>query len=189
MPADLSKLPETLPVPVDDGATDHLPARPLPDIELRSTDGSFVNLSKIKGRCIIYVYPMTGIPGTPLPEGWDELPGARGCTPQACRFRDHFEELTALNTGIYGVSTQTSDYQSQARDRLHLPFQLLSDDKLILKELLDLPTFRINGMDFYKRLTMIVNDGEIEKVFYPVFPPDQNADEVVVWLKTGSKKP
>ena len=156
----------------------------LPNLTLPSTDGEGVSLESLRGCFVLYVYPMTGRPGVPLPDGWDAIPGARGCTPQACGFRDHYAELGALRTGVYGLSTQTTDYQREAHERLHLSFELLSDSTLELKRLLRLPTFTAGGMELYKRLTMIVDDGRIMKVFYPVFPPDRNADEVVEWLRS-----
>ena len=176
-------LPADLPVPVDDGAAAHLVGARLPDISLVSTDDANINLGESRGRWVIYVYPMTGRPGVPLPDGWNDIPGARGCTPQSCSFRDHYAELKALRTGVFGLSTQSSEYQREARDRLHLPFQFLSDSGLQLKDALQLPTFSVAGMELYKRLTLISFDGQIEKVFYPVFPPDQNADEVLGWLR------
>jgi peroxiredoxin len=176
-------LPADLPVPVDDGAAAHLVGARLPDISLVSTDDANINLGESRGRWVIYVYPMTGRPGVPLPDGWNDIPGARGCTPQSCSFRDHYAELKALRTGVFGLSTQSSEYQREARDRLHLPFQFLSDSGLQLKDALQLPTFSVAGMELYKRLTLISFDGQIEKVFYPVFPPDQDADEVLGWLR------
>jgi peroxiredoxin len=155
----------------------------LPAVVLPATDGASVDLSRIAGRVVIYVYPMTGRPGRALPEGWDGIPGARGCTPQSCAFRDHYAELKALNTAVFGLSTQDTDYQKEARDRLHLPFELLSDSGHRLKQLLRLPTFLVAGMELYKRLTLVVDDGRISKVFYPVFPPDQNAGDVLAWLR------
>jgi peroxiredoxin len=142
-----------------------------------------VDLAAIPGRFVLYVYPMTGRPGVPLPEGWDAIPGARGCTPQSCGFRDHYAELQSLHTGVFGLSVQTTEYQREARERLHLPFQLLSDSALRLKRLLRLPTFTAGGMELYKRLTLIVENGRIVKVFYPVFPPDRNAEEIIAWLR------
>lgn len=183
MTTNLSQLPKNLPAPLDDGAALHFEGSPLPDLDLASTDGTTVNLATLPNRWVIYVYPMTARPGTPVPDGWDAIPGARGCTPQSCSFRDHYAELQALNTGVYGLSVQTSDYQREARDRLHLPFHLLSDSTLKLKESLRFPTFPVAGMALYKRLTLIVRDGKIEKCFYPVFPPDRNADDVLAWLR------
>lgn len=182
MNAHFFQLPKDLPVPVDDGAASHLEGSLLPDIVLQSTQGSSVNFTDLSGRWVIYVYPMTGRPDVPLPDGWDGIPGARGCTPQSCSFRDHYAELKALNTGVIGLSTQTTEDQREVRDRLHLPFQLLSDSTLQLKSTMQLPTFTVAGMELYKRLTLIAHEGRIEKIFYPVFPPDQNADEVLIWL-------
>jgi peroxiredoxin len=179
----LSELPKDLPVPVNDGAAAHLEGMSLAKIALPSTDGGTIELASITGRFVIYIYPMTGRPGVPLPDGWDAIPGARGCTPQSCNFRDHHIELNALGVGVFGLSTQDTEYQREARDRLHLPFQLLSDSSLQLKNALRLPTFRVQGVELYKRLTLIIETGKIEKVFYPVFPPDKNAEEVLVWLK------
>jgi len=184
----LTKLPNDLPIPIDDGGAAHLTGMPLPDIALISTSGQNVNLRTLKGRWVMYIYPMTGKPNIPLPNGWDEIPGARGCTPQSCGFRDHYAELKNLNTSVYGLSVQTTEYQREAKDRLHLPFQLLSDSELLLKDSLQLPTFSISGMQLYKRLTMIVDQGRIENVFYPVFPPDRNADEVLAWLRSNGAK-
>ena len=179
----LTELPKDLPVPIDDGAAAHLEGMSLAKIALPSTDGGTVELASITGRFVIYIYPMTGRPGVPLPDGWDAIPGARGCTPQSCNFRDHHTELSALGVGVFGLSTQDTEYQREARDRLHLPLQLLSDSSLQLKNALRLPTFQVQGMELYKRLTLIIETGKIEKVFYPVFPPDKNAEEVLVWLK------
>lgn len=183
MKNDHSKIPSKLPVPKDDGAADHLLHRVLPKLALPSTDQSTIDPSQLKGYWVLYIYPMTGQPGVALPDGWDDIPGARGCTPEACSFRDHHAELRSLNVGVFGVSAQTSEYQREARDRLHLPFQLLSDPDLKLKEMLRLPTFHVAGLELYKRLTMITNNGRIEKVFYPVFPPDSHADEVLSWFR------
>lgn len=179
----LSDLPADLPEPVDDGAAGHLEGMRLPPVVLSCTDGSEVDLSTLAGRQVIYVYPMTGRPGVPLPDGWDAIPGARGCTPQSCAFRDHHAELAALRTGIHGLSTQTRAYQQEARARLHLPFHLLSDAGRALGSVLHLPTFDAAGMTLYRRLTLIALDARIVKVFHPVFPPDRNADDVLAWLR------
>lgn len=177
-------LPTDLPAPVDDGAADHLTAARLPDVTLPATNGTSVNLRHLPGRCVIYIYPMTGRPGVALPDGWDAVPGARGCTPQSCSFRDHNAEIGKLGATLFGLSAQTTEYQREARDRLHLPFELLSDHGLQLKAALRLPTFTVAGMELFKRLTLIARDGTIEKVFYPVFPPDRNVDDVIAWLRT-----
>jgi peroxiredoxin len=159
----------------------------LPTFVLTATSGSTVDLSAIPGLFVLYVYPMTGRPGLPLPDGWDGIPGARGCTPQSCSFRDHYAELKSLNPSVFGLSAQSTDYQREARERLHLPFELLSDNGHRLKEQLGLPTFKVAGMELYKRLTLIVVHGKIERVFYPVFPPDQNAADVLAWLRHRSQ--
>ena len=187
MTTNLSELPKDLPRPVDDGAASHLQGMKLPDVALRATNGATVNVGAIPGRVVIYVYPMTGRPGVPLPGGWDGIPGARGCTPQSCAFRDHYSELRSLNTAVFGLSTQTTDYQKEAKDRLHLPFELLSDSEHRLKQILRLPTFEVAGMELYKRLALVVQDGKIQKVFYPVFPPDQNAADVLAWLRQNAQ--
>jgi peroxiredoxin len=176
------ELPDGLPVPTDDGAADHLPGMPLPPVPLISTAGDAVDLAALPGRTVVYCYPMTGRPGSDLPPGWDEIPGARGCTPQSCSFRDHHAELRALGARVFGMSTQDTDYQREAAVRLHLPFGLLSDAELAFAGALDLPTFEVDGMVLLKRLTLVIDDGRIEKVFYPVFPPDKSAEEVVGWL-------
>lgn len=187
MSTNLSQLPKDLPAPDNDGAASHLEGSLLPNLTLNSTDGASINLTGLRGCWVIYVYPMTGRPDIPLPDGWDGIPGARGCTPQSCSFRDHYAELKALHTGVFGLSAQTTEYQREARERLHLPFQLLSDSTLQLKRAMRLPTFAVAGMELFKRLTLITHDGRIEKVFYPVFPPDQNADEVLVWLRKNTQ--
>lgn len=180
-------LPSNLPVPEDDGAARHLTGLALPDIRLRATDGSEISLGALAGRSVVYAYPRTGVPGQPLPNGWDDIPGARGCTPQSCAFRDHFAELKAAGVDqVFGLSTQTTEYQREVAERLHLPFRLLSDAGLQLTRALALPTFEIDGMTLIKRLTLIIDEGRITKVFYPVFPPDQNAGEVLGWLQESS---
>lgn len=177
-----SVLPE-LPVPHDDGAAAHLPGLRLPAVALPATDGSTVNLAHLDaGRTVLYVYPRTGRPGVDPPEGWDAIPGARGCTPEACGFRDHLDDLRGAGARVYGLSSQTSDYQREAVDRLGLPFAMLADPGLAVGQALGLPTFSLGGRTFYRRLTMIVKDGVIEHVFYPVFPPDAHAAEVLDWL-------
>ncbi len=181
----LSELPKDLPVPVDDGAADHLSGIMLPHISLKATNADMIDIGSVTGYLVIYIYPMTGRPDVPLPDGWDAIPGARGCTLQSCDFRDHYAELQTLKSKVYGLSTQTTEYQVEAKSRLHLPFELLSDSSLKLKSAISLPTFKVAGMELYKRLTLIVKDGQVEKVFYPVFPPDQNADDVLSWLRAN----
>jgi len=174
----------TIPAPRDDGATDHLQGMPLPNISLTGTGGQQVNLASLPERTLVYIYPMTGRPDTDLPVGWDSIPGARGCTPQSCSFRDHADELTVLGVvNLFGLSAQQTDYQQEAAERLHLPFPLLSDNQLLLAEKLRLPTMDVEGMTLLKRVTLVIEDGVIVKVFYPVFPPDADADRVVEWLR------
>ena len=183
--ADYLELPDDLPVPQDDGAADHLPGQTMPALALASTQGGSVRLHELgEGRTVLYLYPMTGRPGTDLPSGWNEIPGARGCTPEACGFRDHHAELREAGAkAVFGLSSQTSDYQREAAQRLELPFPLLSDPELELGAELGLPTFTVDGDTLYQRLTMIVNDGTIEHVFYPIFPPDAHAGQVLTWLR------
>jgi peroxiredoxin len=180
---DLFSLPTDLPVPVDDGACDHLLGQRLPSLPLLATDGSLVDLAALPGRSVVYAYPRTGRPDQPLPTGWNEIPGARGCTPQSCAYRDRAAELAELGARVFGLSTQDSAYQQEAVERLRLPFPLLSDDRLALATALNLPTFSVDGMTLIRRLTLVVQDGEIETVFYPVFPPDADADNVAAWLR------
>ena len=179
-------LPPNIPAPQDDGGARHLTGMKLPDLALPATAGAAVNLAKLKGRTVVYIYPRTGVPGVDLPPGWDEIPGARGCTPQSCGFRDHFAELKRLGVAqLYGLSTQDTAYQQEAASRLHLPFAILSDEKLALTTALKLPTFVTSGMTLLKRMALVIDDGVIRKVFYPVFPPDKNAAEVVAWLRSS----
>lgn len=195
---DPTLLPEDLPVPRDDGAARHLPGMRLsdlllPDLALPATDGSMVNLAKLRGRSVVYAYPRTGRPGGQLPTGWDAIPGARGCTPQSCGFRDHFAELQKAGVvHLFGLSSQDTAYQREAAERLHLPFALLSDEKLALARALRLPTFEVDGMTLLKRLTLVIDEGTITHAIYPVFPPDKSAAETLAWLsdhprsRTGS---
>lgn len=196
----LTELPQDLPIPIDDGKCDRLLGELLPSISLPSTQGNQIDLSIVPGNVVLYCYPMTGQPGVPLSTGWDEIPGARGCTPQSCAFRDLHQELNELGSQVFGLSTQSTEYQTEAVERLHLPFQLLSDADLRFATALKLPMFEIVGVrgasqteasveenrqQFIKRVTLIANAGTIVKVFYPVFPPDRNADEVLSWLKSA----
>lgn len=175
-------LPDNLPRPEDDGGADHLVGLPLPALSLPSTSGDLVNLGELERRTIIYAYPMTGVPNVELPKGWNEIPGARGCTPQTLAFEDQKDMISALGTDVYGLSTQTVEYQKELADRLDLSFPILSDAEFKLTEALRLPTMTVEGMVLLKRLTLIINDGVIEYVFYPVFPPNQAAADVVAWL-------
>jgi peroxiredoxin len=181
-PENVYDVPQSLPAPEDDGACDHLPGMSMPSVSLTSTVGDPVDLSTLPGRTVVYCYPLTGRPDQDLPSGWDDIPGARGCTPQSCAFRDHHAELQELGARVFGLSTQDTVYQREAAERLHLPFLLLSDEKLEFAEALGLPTFEAEGMTLTKRLTLVLQEGEIEHVFYPVFPPGRNAEEVVRWL-------
>jgi peroxiredoxin len=182
------ELPDDLPVPLDDGAAQHLTGAALPDLALTATDGAKVNLARPAGRTVVYIYPRTGRPGQAMPTGWNAIPGARGCTPQSCSFRDHFAELTGLGVRqLYGLSTQDSDYQREVVQRLHLPFAILSDADFALQRALRLPTFEVDGMVLLKRMALVIDDGKITKVFYPVFPPDRSAAEVIAWLRAPSE--
>jgi len=177
-------LPANLPRPVDDGATDHLKGMAMPQVSLRSTAGRLVDLSDLRApRTVIYCYPRTGVPGEPLPEGWDMIPGARGCTPQTCSFRDHHQELLQLDAEVFGLSTQTTEYQREMTSRLHVPFEVLSDAEFRFCDAMRLPTFEVSGMRLVKRLTLVVRGGRVEHVFYPVFPPNESADQVLRWLR------
>jgi peroxiredoxin/DNA-binding transcriptional MerR regulator len=185
-PADLYTLPPDLPVPADDGAADHLVGRPAPAVVLPSTSGDDVALDRLgAGRTVLYVYPLTGRPEVDLPEGWDTIPGARGCTTQACDFRDHHAEL--LESGaraVFGLSSQDTDYQRELVARLRLPFAMLADPGFTVARALRLPTFAAGGLTLYRRLTLVIHAGAIEHVFYPVFPPNRHAQQLLTWLRT-----
>jgi peroxiredoxin len=174
-----------IPAPHDDGAAAHLVGMTIPPVGLRATDDTLVTLSALKGRAVVFGYPRTGEPGkVALVEDWDMIPGARGCTPQTCSFRDLFGELKAAGAShVFGLSTQSNDYQIEMASRLHLPFPVLSDEKLELTHALHLPTMEVAGLTLIKRLALIVDDARITHVFYPVFPPDRNASDVLAWLK------
>ena len=184
---DLYVLPPDLPAPVDDGGAAHLPGLTLPAIALPSTGGRKVRLDEPgSGHTVVYCYPRTGLPDQDAPGGtamWDAIPGARGCTPQSCGYRDHYQELRALGARVFGLSTQTTDYQREMAQRLHLPFEVLSDADLALTRTLRLPTFEVAGMVLLKRLTLILKAGHIAHCFYPVFPPNEDAERVVAWLR------
>ena len=177
-----------IPAPSDDGKADHLEEMDLPDVTLPATKGASVCLADLDGIAVIYVYPMTGRPDQDQPDGWDNIPGARGCTPQSCAFRDHQAELSALGVRqLFGISTQRSDYQREAAERLHLQFPLLSDADRELGVALDLPGMEVAGQYLHKRLTMIAVDGVVRRVFYPVFPPDKDAANVIDWLHSRAE--
>ncbi|MBI3043041.1 MAG: peroxiredoxin [Betaproteobacteria bacterium] len=185
----LYELPKDLLVPQDDGACAHLAGSRLPPLTLRSTAGRSVALASLAGRAVVYIYPRTGRPDQESPPGWNEIPGARGCTPQSRAFRDHFEELRRAGaTQVFRLSTQDTAYQREAEERLHLLFELLSDETLAFARALRLPTFDVDGMTLIKRLTLIAREGVIEKVFYPVFPPDRNAGDVLAWLAAARRE-
>ncbi|MCM0673666.1 MerR family transcriptional regulator [Micromonospora phytophila] len=182
---DLYQLPPNLPVPEDDRAADHLSGMPMPPIDLPATGGGVVRLNDLgPGRTVLYIYPLTGRPDTDLPEGWDAIPGARGCTPEACDFRDHHQDLLDAGAGrVFGLSSQDTAYQRETVARLRLPFQMLSDPALTLADALNLPTFEAGGMRLFTRLTLVVKDDRIEHVFYPIFPPNEHAQQVLAWLR------
>ncbi|MEV6738070.1 MerR family transcriptional regulator [Streptomyces sp. NPDC051104] len=183
--ADYLTLPADLPAPEDDGAAAHLPGTTMPPITLLDTAGTPIRLDALgPRRTVIYIYPLTGRPGTDLPEGWNSIPGARGCTPETCGFRDHFQDLLEAGAGrVYGLSSQDSDYQNEVVERLRLPFDMLSDAALGLADTLGLPAFEVDGMRLFKRLTLIIRDGVIEHAFYPIFPPNEHAQQVLTWLR------
>ena len=175
-----------IPPPVDDGAVRHLQGASLAPVPLQATNGGSIDLLACRCRTVVYIYPRTGKPSVPNPDGWDAIPGARGCSPQSCAFRDHFNELKQLGVDqLYGLSTQDTAYQQEAADRLHLPFPLLSDEQLEFAGALGLPTFEADGMTLLKRCTLIVDDSRVTHVFYPVFPPDRNASDVIAWLSAS----
>jgi peroxiredoxin len=176
---DIHSLPDDLPVPEDDGAADHLLDAAVPPIALQATTGDTVRLDEQKGPTVLFCYPRTGRPGDELPPGWNAIPGARGCTPEACGFRDAHAQFAELGARVVALSTQSPEYQREMADRLHLPFPVLSDERLELTRALGLPTFETSGMTLLKRLTLVIEDGRIAQVFYPVFPPDSHAAEVL----------
>ena len=180
----LNQLPTDLPIPQDDGLTNHLKGMRLPNISLNATNGKTIDLGDIKGKLVIYCYPMTGQPNVALPDGWDQIPGARGCTPQSCSFRDHYQDLRSLGADVVGLSVQSTEYQQEMADRLHLPFPVLSDEDYRFQQALRLPTFVAAGMTLLKRITLIANDGVIEAVHYPIFPSDSDPAWVIDYLKS-----
>ena len=180
----INELPTDLPIPQDDGAAHHLKGMKLPNVTLLATNGQMIDLGSIKQKLIIYCYPMTGQPNVALPEGWDQIPGARGCTPQSCAYRDHYQELQSLGAQVIGLSVQTTEYQKEMADRLHLPFPVVSDVRYQFQKALNIPTFISAGMTLLKRVTLIANNGVIEAVHYPIFPSDSDAAWVLEYLKT-----
>ncbi|MFF1632254.1 MerR family transcriptional regulator [Leifsonia sp. NPDC058248] len=190
-PADFTSLPSGLPRPEDDGAADHLPGLRLPALTLPTSDGGSVDLAALgPGRSIVYLYPLTGRPGADLPDGWDAIPGARGCSTEACDFRDHFDDLRAAGVGaVYGLSSQDLDYQAELVERLQLPFAMISDEQHELAAELRLPTFVAGGARLYTRLTLVVRDGLVEHAFYPIFPPNTHAQQVLGWLQDNPEQP
>ncbi|HKA66820.1 MAG TPA: peroxiredoxin [Solirubrobacterales bacterium] len=183
MSTDYASLPPDLPVPEDDGAADHLPGLAVPSLVMSSTAGGTADLAKLSaGRLVAYVYPRTGAPGQPSPAGWDDIPGARGCTPQSCAYRDSLAEFERLGASVVGISAQSATEQAEFAEREQIPFPLLSDSGLGLAAGLGLPTFGAAGMTLYRRLTFVAEAGTIVRAFYPVFPPDRNAAEVLSWL-------
>jgi peroxiredoxin len=179
----LNQLPTNLPIPLDDGSTKHLRGMKLPNVSLNATNGKIINIGDVKSRLVIYCYPMTGRPNVTLPDGWDQIPGARGCTPQSCSFRDHYQELQALGADVVGLSVQTTEYQKEMAERLHLPFPVLSDASYQFQKALNMPTFVTAGMTLLKRVTLIANNGVIEAVHYPIFPSDSDPAWVIDYLK------
>jgi peroxiredoxin len=177
-------LPDDLPVPEDDGAADHLPGRPLPALSLPATTGGELDLAELgaAGTAVLFIYPRTGRPGEELPSGWDLIPGARGCTPQSCAFRDLHDEFAERDVELAGLSAQSPEDQAEFAERVHLRFPVLSDASLELASALDLPTFDVDDLTLYKRITLVIREGEIVRAFYPVFPPDRNAADVLAWL-------
>jgi peroxiredoxin len=180
----LRQIPDNLPIPMDDGLCSHLTGLSIPDVNLISTSGITVNLAQVKGLMVIYCYPKTGKPNHHLPEGWIQIPGAAGCTPQSCSFRDHYHEFQDLDVKVFGISTQSPEDQAEASQRLHLPFELLSDESFEFAEGLGLPIFEVEGRKLIKRVTLIVKDRRVVKYFYPIFPPDKNIDEVLAWFQS-----
>jgi peroxiredoxin len=180
---DIHSLPEDLPVPDNDGAADHLLGAAVPPIALEATTGASIRVDELEGRSVLFCYPRTGRPDEELPPGWNAIPGARGCTPEACGFRDAHAQFADLDVRVLALSTQPGDYQREMAERLHLPFPVLSDEALLLTKALRLPTFETSGWTLLKRLTLVIDDGRVRHVFYPVFPPDSHAAEVLSWLR------
>lgn len=187
IPGDIHALPGDLPIPDDDGAADHLLNTLVPSIVLPATAGPAVDLTEAaRGTLVVYVYPKTGVPGQPLPAGWDRIPGARGCTPQSCAFRDSIQELVDLGATVFGLSAQGLDEQREFSEREHIPYPLLNDSKFRLATEMGLPTFEDQDANrYYRRLTFIARERRVAKVFYPIFPPQDNAADVIAWLRSA----
>jgi peroxiredoxin len=182
---DIHTLPDDLPIPEDDGAADHLLDAAVPPVGLPATTGETIAVGALPGRTVLFCYPRTGRPDEELPPGWNAIPGARGCTPEACGFRDAHAQFTELGVRVLALSTQDTAYQREMAERIHLPFPVLSDESLELTRELSLPTFETSGLTLLKRLTLVIDEGKIRHVFYPVFPPDGHAAEVLDWLRSG----
>ena len=182
---EIFSLPSNLPVPKDDGLCNHLVGMCLPNVRLPCTSGAKISLRSVNPKFIVvYCFPLAWVTGTELPPNWDEIPGARGCTPQSCAFRDRSKEIESFGGSIFGISTQTKEDQLELFHRLHLPFDLLSDNELQFASAMGLPTFQVAGMTLIRRVTLIAADAVVRKVFYPVFPPDRNAEQVLAWLRS-----
>lgn len=182
--SNINQLPKDLPIPQDDGSTHHLKGMKLPNVSLNATNGETIHFGNIKSKVVIYCYPMTGQPNVDLPDGWDQIPGARGCTPQSCSYRDHYQELKALGVEVIGLSVQTTEYQKEMVDRLHLPFSVVSNVGYKFQKALNMPTFVAAGMTLLKRVTLIAEYGVIEAVHYPIFPSDSDPAWVIDYLKS-----
>jgi peroxiredoxin len=182
---DIHTLPDDLPIPEDDGAADHLLDAAVPPVGLPATTGETIAVGALPGRTVLFCYPRTGRPDEELPPGWNAIPGARGCTPEACGFRDAHAQFIELGVRVLALSTQDTAYQREMAERIHLPFPVLSDASLELTRELRLPTFETSGLTLLKRLTLVIDEGKIRHVFYPVFPPDGHAAEVLDWLRSG----
>lgn len=182
------QLPDGLPIPVDDGAADHLRGLSVPSIRLPATTGSTLDLADIaRNDAVVFIYPRTGQPGVALPDGWDDIPGARGCTPETIGFRDQADGFADLGVAVFGLSSQSADYQRELADRLEVTFPILSDERLQLADALSLPVFQAGGMRLYGRLTLVLRAGRIEHAFYPVFPTDTHAEQVLAWLRAQAE--
>lgn len=183
----LNKLPDDLPIPVDDGACDHLTGSRIPSVSLKGTSDTITEPGSIEGTVVIFFYPMNGRPDSPPMIGWNDIPGARGCTPQSCSFRDNYSKLEKLGVKVFGISSQPLSDQKEANFRLNLPFELLNDSQLELTKAMNLPTFEYESSTYIKRITIISENGVIKKTFYPVFPPDENVSDVIGWLEHNNK--